>query len=191
MKSRLFLLSFLLLLVSCGKAPVFSGEILNETFVSPEGLKVQLNDLKGSVGTVVVFFSPECPLCINYTKTIKDLDSLFARSGISFILVYPGKYYSATQISAFSRTYALHEHDVLDPELKIAEKFKATVTPEAILFDREGNIVYSGAIDDWSYETGRKKRTAANKYLFEGITALLESRKPAIAYVEPAGCYIE
>jgi len=191
MKSRIVLFFFLLLLVSCGQAPVFSGEILNETFVTPDGVNRQLKELKGSFGTVMVFFSPECPLCINYTKTINDLDSIFVQSGISIILVYPGKYYSASQISEFSHSYSLHENALLDPELKIAGQFKATVTPEAVLINREGNIVYSGAIDDWSYETGRKKRTAANKYLFESITALLENRKPAIPYVEPAGCFIE
>jgi hypothetical protein len=66
----------------------------------------------------------------------------------------------------------------------------ATVTPEAILMDENGQVVYRGAIDDWVVELGKKKLKATNEYLRQAVFQYLHQQPVAIKRVVPKGCLI-
>ncbi|RYY21202.1 MAG: redoxin domain-containing protein [Chitinophagaceae bacterium] len=138
---------------------------------------------------LLIFLSPECPLSINYTKTLNELADGFS-GRVNFIGIVPGKSYSMQQVDSFVHEYKLGFRVYIDPEKKITETVKATVTPEVVLFRNDGRIVYRGAIDDWAVSPGKNKLKANNHYLLKAIEATLSDKNAIIRNTKPVGCLV-
>jgi ABC-type uncharacterized transport system ATPase subunit len=67
---------------------------------------------------------------------------------------------------------------------------KGTVTPEVILMNQQGEVIYRGAIDDWVSDLGKKKLVVSNEYLKTAIKQYLQNQTVSIKSVEPIGCLI-
>ncbi len=141
--------------------------------------------------TVFVFMSPECPLCENYSATLKDLRAQFPEEDVAFVGVFSGKWYSKEEINRFLARHQPPIDPVLDPRYELQERFDASVTPEAVVVGQDGAVQYQGKIDNWIVSLGRK-RTVVNKYyLRDALEALLRGEQPAISQTEAIGCFIE
>ena len=138
---------------------------------------------------LLVFLSPECPLSINYTKTLNSLAEQFSGKA-NIIGIIPGRSYSLGQADSFARDYKLRFPVFIDTDKKITGLVKATITPEVILFDRKGEIIYRGAIDDWAVDLGKKKISATDPYLGNAITAHLAGNQVVLKRTRPVGCLI-
>jgi thiol-disulfide isomerase/thioredoxin len=141
--------------------------------------------------TVFVFMSPECPLCISYSSVLLELNEKFKNSGVIFYTIYPGTFYTAEQIKEFQLEYDFHLKTYLDPTSKFAKLFNATVTPEVFLLSKQGEVMYSGAIDDWAFAPGKKRQVTEKKYLENAINHVLAGEIPEPSQTEAIGCYIE
>jgi thiol-disulfide isomerase/thioredoxin len=78
-----------------------------------------------------------------------------------------------------------------DYKNKLIKKLKATNTPEAFFFDKNGTLQYRGAIDNWFYELGRYRPQATEQYLKNALTQFLKNEKITVAHTKPVGCLIE
>ncbi len=111
---------------------------------------------------------------------------------IRMIGVFPGKLVKADSVQSFIDRYSLKlETVLLDPENMIVNEYVATRTPEVLLIDRKGGILYRGRIDDWAYDTGRKKPVPTTNDLFDAISELVEKGIVNVQDTEPVGCFIE
>lgn len=110
---------------------------------------------------------------------------------VQFIAVQSGEHYSQKEIDSFvEETYLLGE--VLhDPKYSIANRFKATVTPEFVLLDSNENILYQGLLDDRMQSLGVYKQNWDRHYLEEAIQAALEEKEIELSRTEPIGCVLE
>jgi len=140
---------------------------------------------------VFIFMAPECPVSISFTSSIAQLADTFSNSGVKFYIVFPGNFYSENENSAFLKNHDLNLPALFDTGNKIAGSLKATVTPEAYLMNREGEIIYSGAIDNRAYAPGKKRQTVTEFYLKNAITATLAGQNPDPRSTEAIGCFIE
>lgn len=140
---------------------------------------------------VIVFLSPECPLCINYTKTLNDLYSRYSLSGIRFIGVFSGAYADRDSINSFASRYKITFPLYMDKQKKLSGYLQATITPEVFLTDENGKIVYQGLIDDWVYAPGKLKPVITEFYLRDALQALLNNEYPALIQTTAIGCFIE
>ena len=118
-----------------------------------DGKEVSLNDVKGKNGLLVMFSCNTCPYVIkNQSRTAeackyalsKDFGVIILNSneatrsgGDSFDEM---KEYAKDQ--SYSWKYAV------DKNSELADAFGASRTPECYLFDKNGKLVYHGAIDD-------------------------------------------
>ena len=69
----------------------------------------------------------------------------------------------------------------------MADAFGASRTPEVFLFNRKGELVYKGAIDDNPQDPGGVKRT----HLKEAINELTQGRPVSIKETRSIGCGIK
>ena len=153
--------------------------------------QVHLN-LSDDVNLNVFFFlSPECPFCINYTKTISEIINNKSYSDISFHAVYPGTYYSNEEIRQFHKDYNFVIDVLIDPEMSLTHRLEATVTPQVIIVDHSGKTVYTGAIDNWAVDTGVKRQVISEHYLSDALQSALIGKTPKVSKTKPVGCYIE
>ncbi len=115
----------------------------------------------------------------------------FSDEEIKFLAVFAGPYYKDTTIIDFLNEYHLEMQGVLDPDYRLTKVVNATVTPEVILVSQSGRIAYSGAIDNWAYETGKKRPVVTHQFLRNAIVKLLNDSLPDPPETEPVGCFIE
>lgn len=140
--------------------------------------------------SVYIFLSPECPLCQNYARTLNTLNKEFNEQ-VKFIGVIPGKTYNNTEINKYIADYKIRFDIINDTALRLVEKMKATVTPEAILVDQTQAILYRGAIDDWAISPGKKKLSPTIAYLKNAIEQTLSGNDVIINSTKPVGCLID
>ncbi len=185
-----FLITVLIFgLISCQDVPNINLEQIQLKDINEQ--KVDLSALQGKTNIVFIFISPDCPLCINYTKTIRELIMQYKNKDVTFIPVYSGPYYSKEELIKFQQEYDFEMTSMLDPEFRLVNMLDASVTPEAVVISATGEKVYSGAIDNWMYETGKKRPVITEKYLDVALTQLLNGTDPDPDKTEPIGCFIE
>ena len=140
---------------------------------------------------VIFFLSPECPLCQSYSLTIKKLHEKFKSQGIDFVAIIPGTEYSLLKIVEYRNGYGLKNIPFyLDPNYAFAKQSKASITPEVFVLNQNNHLVYSGRIDNWAYELG-KKRAVITSHDLEIVLQNLSAGKEVKPYQTKAvGCFI-
>lgn len=142
-------------------------------------------------GVVLLYLSPECPLCQNYTVAINEIVKQYRDSGFAFLGVVSGEFYPRKEILKYQVRYDLDLKIIQDPKFKLAKHYDAKITPEAHLIDREGQVMYKGAIDNWAISLGQKRRKATVHYLASALNAFSENREIDPKETKPVGCFIE
>jgi len=150
--------------------------------------KIEINN--NGRAKVIFTLDPECPLCQSYTK---EINSLFQKYNehIDFINVFPSKEYNLKKIKNFNQRNHLNIPTIIDTNQIVTNYLDAQVTPECFLLDSNLNILYSGLINDWIKEIGRKGQTINNHYLDNNITLFLEKKSIIINKTKAIGCIIQ
>ncbi len=149
-----------------------------------------LNLTKKSL-SVLVFLSPECPVCQNYALTMNELQNQTDTQRVNFIAVFPGTYYTPKQMIDYLNIYHIPFQPILDPKFAITGLLRATVTPEAYLLDSLGNILYSGSIDNQMMDVGKRRTMVTEHFLRDAISTALDHKIVKTRRTQPAGCFIE
>jgi thioredoxin-related protein len=191
-----------LLLIICfvlNELPVFAG-VYNDsvpTFKDIGNYQVQDAGLQKNIRirlqdqtlSLFVFLSPECPLCQNYTKTLNQLVKQFNEK-VKVIGVVPGTAYSLTDITDFAKKYHTVFSISIDQQQLLTRYLQATVTPQVVLIDSVGNLVYKGAIDDWIVGLGKKKEKITMHYAADAIKQYLQLMPVTVKSTKAYGCKI-
>lgn len=79
---------------------------------------------------------------------------------------------------------------LLDPEGKLGQLYGARTTPQMVVIDPEGTVLYSGAIDDKASADADDIKEAKN-YVAAALTAALAGQPVAEAVTRPYGCSVK
>lgn len=156
---------------------------------APLNVKKQKTGIDNSDYQLLVFLSPECPLSQNYSVVLQQLSNEFA----DIIQVYgiiPGSTVTKKEIRHFANKYKILFPLYSDKSMTTVKTVHATTTPEVVLLDKGGKLVYRGAIDDWAVELGKKKSKASNEYLRNALLQVRSGLPVQIVMKEPVGCLI-
>lgn len=156
-----------------------------------EGKFELISNVRKKRAFVMLFLSPECPLCQSYSLTIKQLHGKYKGKGVEFIAIVPGTEYDLLKIVSYRNGYGLKEIPFyLDPKYAFSKQIKATITPEVFVLNEKNQLVYSGRIDNWAYELG-KKRAVITEHDLENVLVNLTGNKKFKPYQTKAvGCFI-
>jgi hypothetical protein len=138
---------------------------------------------------VVIFLSPECPLCQNYSLPLNELVKKYAGK-VQFTGVVPGKAYSAGDVSAFVQKYHIGFPITIDSARTVSTSLKATVTPEVFLLGPDKKVLYHGSIDNWIKDLGMQSTRPTVFYLQDAIDESLAHQPVRNPYNKPVGCLI-
>ncbi|MGZ3837980.1 MAG: thioredoxin family protein [Flavisolibacter sp.] len=156
------------------------------------GREVSLREVISKNGLLVMFSCNTCPYVIKNQQRTKETCLYAQEQGIGVILINANETqrdgedsFAAMQAYAADQEYhwfyALDSHDVL------ADAFGAKRTPENFLFNRDGILVYHGAIDDNPSDARHVKR----QHLKEAINELLQGREISVKTSRSVGCSIK
>lgn len=148
-------------------------------------------EIKKNSATVIIFLQPECPFCNSYTKTLRQLDSTFRANDVKLLGVMAGTNFSNQELQVFRDEHKLHFPMLLDPEFVLTKQLNATITPQAFLLDRQGNVLYHGMIDNWGYEIGKMRARTTEFYLLDAVDQLLNGKPVIPDSTKAIGCYIQ
>ena len=78
----------------------------------------------------------------------------------------------------------------IDGDRRIANRAKATVTPQAVVIDSNGEIRYRGRIDNFYAALGKPRQQVTVHDLRDALDALLTGRPVSNPETKALGCYI-
>ena len=149
-------------------------------FDAPEGVKA----------IVFVFTSIDCPVSNRYAPEIRRISDTFAATGVRFWMVYPNPAESAKAIRTHVTDFAYPGGVLRDPQQDLVKLAKATVTPEAAVFDRDERLLYHGRIDDRFVSLGLERPAPTTHDLEDAISAILGGRRVSPASAQAVGCFL-
>lgn len=111
-----------------------------------------LNELKGAVGTLVMFICNHCPFVIHVNAELVKLANDYKPIGINFIAISSNDVDNYPQDGPDKmKTHAEENHYpfpyLYDETQDIAKAYDAACTPDFFLFDRDLKLVYAGQLD--------------------------------------------
>lgn len=147
--------------------------------------------------SVIFFIATDCPISNWYAPTIQQVCREYGARGVDCALVYEDIDFGATPASldADVRTH-LREYRygsmpaTVDRTRAVAKRAKATITPQAVLVDRDGAIRYRGRIDNAYADLGKPRQHVTSHDLRVSLDAVLAGRDVPTKETEPLGCYI-
>ena len=155
------------------------------------GKELSLQDAKQPGGLLVMFTCNTCPYVIRNQSRTNEICKYAQSNKVGVVLLNAnegdrsgGNSFAEMQSYARSQgyqwTYAVDEKSVL------ADAFGASRTPECYLFDKNGKLVYHGAIDDSPGDAGQVKR----HHLKEAINEMLQNKEVTVKETRSVGCSI-
>lgn len=145
---------------------------------------------ENSDAILFLFASVDCPVSNRYAPEVQRLHAAFSPKNVAFWLVYPNPYETPQQVREHLKAFSYPVHALLDPRHELVKLAKATITPEAALFDRQRTLAYHGRIDDRFVSLGVERPAATKRDLFEALTSVLAGKAPAVGSAPAVGCFI-
>lgn len=135
------------------KAPEFT---LIDT-VSNKSLS--LTNLKGKIGTVIMFICNHCPFVIHVNQEIVNIAHEYKNKGISFIAISSNDVENYPQDAPHLMTQHAKENNypfpyLYDESQEVAKLYDAACTPDFYLFNTELKLTYRGQLDHSRPENG-------------------------------------
>jgi peroxiredoxin len=169
-----------------GDTITVGAKIENFSLADTEGKQRSFKDLKGKNGALVVFMSAQCPVVKGYADRINALTKDYAAKGIAVVGMNSNATESLDYVKSniAERSYSFPM--LIDKGNVLADKFGATVTPEVYLFDKDGKLVYRGAIDN-----DRSGENITARPLQDAVEAMLAGKAIAKTETKAFGCTIK
>ncbi|HTS17351.1 MAG TPA: thioredoxin family protein [Verrucomicrobiae bacterium] len=156
-----------------------------------DGKEVSIADVTGKEGTLVIFSCNHCPFVKAWQGRIASIGNAAQAGGIGVIAInsndptdYPEDSYAEMQKRAQDLGFKFPY--VVDATSDVARAFGATRTPEAFLFDKDGKLVYHGAIDD-----SKEADQVTKHYLQDAVSAVEAGKTVPVAESKFVGCGIK
>src|SRR5438105_6881938 len=170
-------------------APDFSAPDTN-------GKTRSLSEYKGKY-VVLEWFNPECPFVKKHYGggNMQKLQQDYTSKGVVWLTVdsnAPGSEgnITADQAKKIMDSWKTHQTALLlDPESKVAKLYGAKNTPNMVIINPEGKIVYEGAIDSKA-SPNPADIPASTNYVKAALDESLGGKAVSNAQTKPYGCHI-
>src|SRR5438874_1678953 len=170
-------------------APDFSAPDTN-------GKTQSLSEYKGKY-VVLEWFNPECPFVKKHYGggNMQKLQQDYTSKGVVWLTVdsnAPGSEgnITADQAKKIMDSWKTHQTALLlDPESKVAKLYGAKNTPNMVVINPEGKIVYEGAIDSKATPNPADISTSTN-YVTAALEESLAGNSVSNPTTKPYGCHI-
>jgi len=175
-----------LVLLYCNFAVAFSIPPL----VDMRGQVHELGASHSLKATVIIFVSPDCPLCQRYAPTLNKLAAELP-PGVELFGVVSGNLHTHQEVIKYATDFKLTMPILVDPLQTLAKWLKPTHAPEAFVLLRDGTVVYRGRINNWYEAPSRPRSVVTSHDLKDAITAVAKGEKPKVSKTTPVGCSME
>lgn len=138
--------------------------------------------------SVLIFQVTDCPISNLYAPEIGRIIADYSAKGVSFSRVYVDPDLSAKSALTHSKEFGLRSPVILDPQMTLAKQVGATISPEAVVLNAKGKVVYRGRIDDRVVDYGKVRDQARRQDLRIALTQTLAGEPVTQPKTTPIGC---
>lgn len=139
--------------------------------------------------SVLMFFAPDCPLCVTFSKPVNDLIESYPH--MQFFAVLSGEHYSTKEVDSFFQETGLNATLLMDEDYQIAHSFNVGVTPEFVVINKELEVLYQGLLDDRMKNIGVYKKQWSNNFLSDALICIKEGGEVYPKKTKAIGCVLE
>ncbi len=155
------------------------------------GSLISLKEARTEGGLLVMFSCNTCPYVIKNQGRTKVICAFAKEKGLGVIILNANEGgrnngESLADMQAYAKQQSYNWYYVLDSDNLLADAFGATRTPECFLFDKNGKLVYHGAIDDSPADITEVKRN----HLKQAITEMTGGNDIGVKESRSVGCSI-
>ena len=140
--------------------------------------------------SVYVFVAEECPISIYMAKPLQEAFQKYGNE-VDFYTVFPMSNSTDETAQQFLEKYNLIDFKIkLDNYQGFSRKLGATITPEVIVLDGHGEVVFRGRISDAYKAPGKMKHGVRKNELVEVLQKLTNGEGVVQPWSPAVGCYI-
>ncbi len=162
-----------------------------------KGKTHSLADYKGKY-VVLEWFNPECPFVKKHygSDNMQKLQEEFTGKGVVWLTIdssAPGKegYLTAEQAEKIMNSWKTRQTALLlDPQGQAGKSYGAKNTPDMVIINPEGKIVYAGAIDSKATPNPADIPSSTN-YVKVALEESMAGKSVSTANTKPYGCSIK
>jgi cytochrome oxidase Cu insertion factor (SCO1/SenC/PrrC family) len=141
--------------------------------------------------SVVLFTRTDCPISNRLIPEVCHLHEVYHLRGVDFYFIYVDPHESPEDIRRHLQEYRVPCQALRDPRHDLAAYCQATITPEAIVFDKDEAITYRGRVNDLYVDLGRPRAEPTTHDLADAIEATVLGRPVSVPTTAAVGCKIE
>jgi thioredoxin-related protein len=156
------------------------------------GKEVTLKEAKKENGLLVMFSCNTCPYVIKNQQRTNEICQYAIDHKIGVVLVNSNEAQrsdddSYDAMKSYAKEQGYKWYYAVDKNAELADAFGANRTPENFLFDKDGKLVYHGAIDDNPSDPSNVTR----RHLHEAIDELTNGKDISVKTSRSVGCSIK
>jgi len=154
-----------------------------------DGNPVEVLDAEGKKAVVLFFVSPYCPTSNHFGPEMKAIEGDFL-DAFAFRYIHSDSSVKAADILQHASMMGF-ESPVLDDTARVvAKKLGAKITPEVIVLDPAGTVLYQGRINDLYLGPTKRQREVKTNDLRDALAAIKAGTPVATPRTEAVGCKI-
>ena len=156
------------------------------------GKEITLKDAKKQNGLLVMFSCNTCPYVIKNQSRTNEVCKYALSKGMGVVILNSNEGTrsgadSYSEMQQYAKAQGYDWYYAVDQNNSLADAFGATRTPECFLFDKNGKLIYHGAIDDNPSDASSVSRTHLKAAIDESTTGKDVSVKTS----KSVGCTIK
>ena len=156
------------------------------------GKEITLKSAAKENGLLVMFSCNTCPVVKGYQERINMICQYTLDQKVGVVLLNPneatrGRGDSYEDMQQYAKKENFSWNYVVDKDHELADAFGATRTPECFLFDKNGKLVYHGAIDDSPGDASG----VSKKHLKSAMQEMLSGKEVTTKETRSVGCSIK
>lgn len=165
--------------------------VITFSLLDLKGATHLLDQNDGQRARAYVFLSTHCPVSNGYIQTLNTLFARLKDQPIDLYGVVSDPSVNRRETAEHFREFKAEFPILFDSSGLLLQALQPTHVPEAMVLDRNGQLVYRGAIDNAWEALGRRRPKAEKELLADAIDAALNNKIPVLAVTKPVGCLIE
>ena len=156
------------------------------------GKEITLKTAMKENGLLVMFSCNTCPVVVKNQGRTKEICQYSLSKNVGVVVLNSNEANrnddeSLDAMKNYAKAQAYNWYYAVDKKSELADAFGANRTPECFLFDKNGKLVYHGAIDD----NPNNEDNVSRVHLKEAINELLSGKDVSVKKTRSVGCNIK
>lgn len=143
-------------------------------------------------GKVVVleWFNPDCPYVVKHHEmydTMATASSEFKAKGVVWLAVATGKTADKARLTEAAKEWSINYPILLDSDGSVGKMYAARTSPHMYIINKDGKLMYAGAIDDNS----NRDTLGETNFVRQALQQVLAGETVTQAETKPYGCSVK